>query len=811
MGKTFRLFVVLVSLCILTVLMFVPPSRPLTPQPPIDTTKFVEGTVAWGPRRADPARAYDTGSGQLIFNVYENLIWWNNENYGDFVPVLATNVPTRVETVFVVTNTSTVGSDPIGSTWTSGLTCVGFNDHNSLAPGLSRGDVFYMFDGTAYRSWFVQTFTFVGGSYALTLWRGSYTFHIRTSPSISFVNETGGVVDSFDVDDVVYALQRGLVQDQTGSPQWMFYNALFGMMNSDPWDVDNASRMQLANLIDNAIEKNGDDLIINLGIPFPDNAFKQILSNTYGSIVSREFSMSIGCWDGNLLNVNSLGDPDWWNSSYVRRLSRSPYDLTGYYRYVGTGPYYVSLFNQTGNQVVMQRNTGWWQGWPISGNGNAFSTGYVDTYEIDYISDWTARKNAFLAGSIDTCSVPGDYMFELLHNETKEPNPALSPYMKTIKNLQPVLAQEAFHFTFTTNTSSPYIGTGSFPSGIPTDFFNNTHVRIGFAYSFNQTMYRDQAYFGEAVRSYTPLIQGLCPDYRNATSGYDENYASAEAELKQAIFNNQSVWNSGFNMTLLYNEGSGARRVRVEMIRAFFQTLSKYHGRVGPAFTVNIATTDWATYLKLWEAQQLPMFWMSWLADFADADNFMRPYMHSDGDFSYYQNYTLANGWRYTRGLYYPALNKDELVDVAFVTPDGPERAKMYADLESIYLTDCPSLTIPVQTGRRWCQYWVKGWYYNAMYPGTYMPSVYKYDDCWVDNTGSTPGIQDGIMSMRDISWLILHFNAKALIPGTTPDPKWIGRYGNGGVDPYGDRTCNMRDITQGILHFEHKNNTLTP
>jgi peptide/nickel transport system substrate-binding protein len=821
MGNAFRLYVILFSVCVLSVSIFVPTSYPLTSQPPIDTTRFVEGTTAWGPRRADTARAYDTVSGQLIRNTYENLIACNRENYCDFIPALAENIPTRIDTVISIDNTSAVETDPKGSTWTNGLTCIGFNDFNSMSPGFGQGDVLYMFDGAAYRSCYIQSFIFVEDTYTLTLWRGSYTFHIRTSPVINFINETGAVVDVFDIDDAVYALQRGLVQDQTGSPQWMFYKALFGTMNSDPWDIDNTTRMQLANLMNYAVEKNGTDLLLNLGIPFPDNAFKQILSSTWGSIVSKEFSVCIGCWDGNVLNPNSLGDPDWWNSSYVRRLLRSPYDITGSYRYVGTGPYYVSVFNQTGNEVVMQRNIGWWQGWPYGNNGNPYSSGYVDTYEIDYISSWPARRDAFIAGSLDVCTVPRAYMFQLLANSTKEPDLLLSPYMKTIKNLQPVLTQEAFHFTFTINASSPYIGTGSLPNGIPTDFFNNTHVRRAFAYSFDQTQYIDQAFFGEAMRRYTPLFSGLCPDYRNATSGYDVSYSLAEVELKQAIFDNQSVWNSGFSLQILYNEGGDQRRIRVEMIRSFFQVLSTYDGRVGPAFIVNIGTIDYPSYLNYIEDEMLPLFHLPLTVDFVDADNMIRSYMHSSEYFSYYQNYTLANGWGGSRGYNYPAMNKDELIDLAFVTPDGPERAKMYADLESIYLNDCPSFTIPTQTGRRWCQHWVKGWYYNAACtnaytltyydPGTYFPSVYKYDDCWYDVSGTTSSVQDGIVNMRDITYLIVHFNAKASLSGSPSDPKWVETYGNGCVDPYGDRTCNMRDITGAILHFNHKNNTLTP
>jgi hypothetical protein len=89
---------------------------------------------------------------------------------------------------------------------------------------------------------------------------------------------------------------------------------------------------------------------------------------------------------------------------------------------------------------------------------------------------------------------------------------------------------------------------------------------------------------------------------------------------------------------------------------------------------------------------------------------------------------------------------------------------------------------------------------------------MWKYDTCWYDDTGPTQGISDGIQAMRDITFLILHYNAKAPDPSKSLDPKWIAVYGaNGCIDPYGDRTTNMRDIANAIVHFNHKNNTLTP
>lgn len=41
----------------------------------------------------DPAYAYDTASGSRVMNIYESLIFFDGEKTGEFVPMLATKVP----------------------------------------------------------------------------------------------------------------------------------------------------------------------------------------------------------------------------------------------------------------------------------------------------------------------------------------------------------------------------------------------------------------------------------------------------------------------------------------------------------------------------------------------------------------------------------------------------------------------------------------------------------------------------------------------------------------------------------------------
>jgi hypothetical protein len=135
-------------------------------------------------------------------------------------------------------------------------------------------------------------------------------------------------------------------------------------------------------------------------------------------------------------------------------------------------------------------------------------------------------------------------------------------------------------------------------------------------------------------------------------------------------------------------------------------------------------------------------------------------------------------------------------------------------DCANAGLTAIPSgienITIP--GGWYWCWYWVKGWYYDAMYPGNYYYTMWKEDDCWYDMSGPTPGVSDGATNMFDIAWLVAHFNARPPVFPLPPDPKWVSVYGaNGAVDPNRDRVSNIRDIAEAIYHFNHKKNTNTP
>jgi peptide/nickel transport system substrate-binding protein len=343
---------------------------------------------------------------------------------------------------------------------------------------------------------------------------------------------------------------------------------------------------------------------------------------------------------------------------------------------------------------------------------------------------------------------------------------------------------------------------------------NNVHVRNAFSYSFNRTKYITEAWYSEGICRETPGILGLIPDYYTKGDGspakpwkFSYSLALMEAELKLAMFTQdattQSLWDwGGFHIDIFYNAGNDPRRIAMENIKAGFDALNAASGK---SFQVTIQAPDWATYLTYMDSSCMPVWGIGWLADYADAGNWYGPYMHTFGDFAIYQHYPATTLGPRT------GLNKDSLIDFAFKTPDGPTRANMYADLDDIYLIDNPSLPIIQAQGRRWQKYWVRGWYYNALYPSGYYYNVYKLDTCWANVNGPTAGVPDAKTDMRDVSYVAGHFGAKAPNPGALPpapiyDPKWApGFLGHGGCDLVGDRKVDMRDVAFAAAHFLHE------
>jgi peptide/nickel transport system substrate-binding protein len=59
-------------------------------------------------------------------------------------------------------------------------------------------------------------------------------------------------------------------------------------------------------------------------------------------------------------------------------------------------------------------------------------------------------------------------------------------------------------------------------------------------------------------------------------------------------------------------------------------------------------------------------------------------------------------------------------------TSDTQERASIYAQLQNLSYENALDLFVDQPEGRHYEQMWVKGYYYNPIYPGIYFYSLSK-------------------------------------------------------------------------------------
>lgn len=125
-----------------------------------DTTTFVDATIG-DINTLDPALAYDTASGNVIQNIYETLVFYKGDSTDEFVPQLATEVPTM----------DNGGISEDGKTITFHIrTGVYFQNGSLLTPS----DVAYSFQrgllqgGSASPQWLLTEAFFGTGIYDIT-------------------------------------------------------------------------------------------------------------------------------------------------------------------------------------------------------------------------------------------------------------------------------------------------------------------------------------------------------------------------------------------------------------------------------------------------------------------------------------------------------------------------------------------------------------------------------------------------------------------------------------------------------------------
>ncbi len=309
----------------------------------VNPNTLVEETI--GPLDSmDPAWAYDTASGEVIWQLYDNLVQYDGTSTVNLLPMLSTNVPSVKDGTILDNGTTYVFHIRQG---------VYFHNGDLLTPQ----DVVYSLERTII-------FDRAGG------------------PSWMLAGPLLPEIDGQYVSTIVQTVAQELGLSNPLNYTSLSSLGIFATGTKNPLsDKYKQALIDTFNILAKDFEIKGNDLIIHL--PQPYAPFLYILSHgaNWSAILDQKWSGDHNAWDGSADN--------WW---YYHNPVESADPLHSIEN--GTGPYMMEYWTP-GREIVFQRFDQYWGG-PAP----------VKYAIIKYVNEFTTRLLDLEAGQADTIYVP---------------------------------------------------------------------------------------------------------------------------------------------------------------------------------------------------------------------------------------------------------------------------------------------------------------------------------------------------------------------------------------------------------------------
>jgi peptide/nickel transport system substrate-binding protein len=482
----------------------------------------------------DPAFAYDSGSGWIIFNIYETLIFWDGDKPDKFVPMLSTAVP-------------------------------------SLDNGLIKDD---------------------GKTYVFPIRKG-IKFHDGAvkDPQGNVIPGSGELTP----DDVTYSIQRLLLEDRSGGPSWLMMEPLLGSSSImdfgfalqpgskaiaasvDP-KMKPAERLKatfspetlkaICDQVKSAVTVDGDNVAFHLKGSFAP--FLQVVVGYWASILDKEWVMmdihnDAGAlvkkagWDGNCGSWPDFYDPDQSDSSL--------YSIAN-----GTGPYKFIRWRPN-EEIYLERDDGYWRERPAN----------LKYVSFKFSPELSTRLLMLQNGDADIVTIP------LASQDQVEP--LVQKELVSKYENQPT--GSAFFWIFNQKismTDNPYVGSGKLDGdGIPADFFSDLDVRQGFGFVFDWQSYLQNAIHGEGTR-FRGAIESSVFGYNPEQPVFDVDLDKAKEHFQKA-FGGQ-LWDKGFKFIVPYVQGGQAVKLTTQIMAKNLASINPKFQLISQDFQNNKISQD---------------------------------------------------------------------------------------------------------------------------------------------------------------------------------------------------------------------------
>lgn len=533
------------------------------------------------------------------------------------------------------------------------------------------------------------------------------TFNMRKEPTF----HSGNPVKA---SDAAYSFIRGMLQDRAAGPQWILLQPFFGLQTSvllDPsvkpgdktgGDVVNAQYNGSFEAACEALKQkivaddNAGTLTMHLAQPY--GPFLLTLANSWGSVLEKDAAVKLGDWDGDCKTAEKFHDPS---------AEKSPL----FEKEIGSGPYKLLRWDH-GNEIDLVANDNYWLKTPLW-DGGPSGAPKVKNIAIKSVNEWGTRYSMLLAGDADLAYVPRSNLAQMqpiLKEDCDYKTGACTTvnpngFMRVFKDL-PQPAMDALFFNWNVNTEggNNALGSGKLDgNGITPNFFSNVHIRRAFNYCFDWDTYIKEFWQGEALQAYGPILQGYLgydPNQPHFTYDIDKCKAEFEAASKDPGY--EGLLDKGFFVQYLSNTGEKSRQTVGEILR---DGLAK----ANPNFRLGLADEPWPVFLDDTNKGRAPLYVSGWYEDYHDPHDWVTPYLSSKGGFSGVQSWSADEYKKF-----------DELIGKAVASTNPDERAKLYQQLQTLAHDDAVSVYLEQPAARHWEQSWLKGYYFNPIYPGFY-------------------------------------------------------------------------------------------
>ncbi|MPY66125.1 ABC transporter substrate-binding protein [Deinococcus sp. SDU3-2] len=535
-----------------------------------------------------------------------------------------TNTATESGTTATTEGSGTEGSGETASTGTGGTSSGGNRDvlvvqESADIPTLDPGTTYDTGSGQAVENLYETLVTYQGSSLTelapllATEWNVAnggteYRFTLRDGVQFHTGNE-------FTCADAEYTFRRNLVTNTSDSGNWFLSESLLGT-GSNANDDDSITWDKIST----AVRCDGETLVFTL--PRTDPAFLSKLAYTGQSIVDSAHAKEIGEWDGTEAT---------WREAVGKDLTNSPLSQQP----SGTGAYKFVSKDATAFRAEAFEN--YW--------GDKAS---IQNVLIQIVPEQAARLQAFLRGDADMVETGGRAIIE----EQLRGKPGVA----VLDNLPDI---SAFGISMNQDIKgTDLLGSGELDGeGIPANFFSDVNVRRGFLAAFDVQTYIDEVQNGVGQpRNF--LLPETFPGYNSEVEAPGFDLEAAREAFEQAW--GGQVWENGFVINATYRAGSVAAQTGMELLKRNIESLN-------PKFRVNLQSKQWSEILEDGNRGEEIMIITGWAPDYADPDNFVHTFYHSEG---YYQ----------------PRLNfKDDQIDTwideARATSDAEQRDTLYTQV----------------------------------------------------------------------------------------------------------------------------------